>query len=63
MKKKTYITPWIQVNIIDSEELLDIAPQSQGVVNPPPGSAGDDVNIDIDNSGTVPGWDDTDETL
>lgn len=63
MKKKTYIAPWIQVNIIDSEELLDIAPQSQGVVNPPLGSAGDDVNIDIDNSGTVPGWDDTDETL
>lgn len=63
MKKKTYIAPWIQVNIIDSEELLDIAPQSHGVVNSPPGSAGDNVNIDIDNSGTVPGWDDTDETL
>lgn len=63
MKKKTYIAPWIQVNIIDSEELLDIAPQSQGVIIPSPGSAGDDVNIGIDNSGTVPGWDDTDETL
>lgn len=60
MKKKTYIAPWIQVNIIDSEELLDITPQSQGVVN---GSAGDDVNIGIDNSVTGPGWDDTDETL
>lgn len=58
---KKYIAPHIQVTIIDPEELLNTAPQSNGVISSDNPSG--DVNIDIDNSDTCPNWDDNDETL
>lgn len=58
---KKYIAPHIQVTIIDPEELLNTAPQSNGVISSdnPDG----DVTIGIDNSNTSSDWDDNDETL
>lgn len=58
---KKYIAPHIQVTIIDPEELLNTAPQSNGVISSDNPSG--DVNIGIDNSDTGPNWDDNDETL
>lgn len=58
---KKYIAPHIQVTIIDPEELLNTAPQSNGVISSDNPSG--DVKIDIDNSDTGPNWDDNDETL
>lgn len=58
---KKYIAPHIQVTIIDPEELLNTAPQSNGVIRSDNPSG--DVNIDIDNSDTGSDWDDNDETL
>lgn len=58
---KKYIAPHIQVTIIDPEELLNTAPQSNGVISSDNPSG--DVNIDINNSDTGPNWDDNDETL
>lgn len=57
---KKYIAPHIQVTIIDPEELLDMAPQSNGEISDTPNG---DVKIDIDNSNTSSDWDDNDETL
>lgn len=58
---KKYIAPHIQVTIIDPEELLNTAPQSNCVISSDNPSG--DVNIDIDNSDTGLNWDDNDETL
>lgn len=57
---KKYIAPHIQVSVIDPEELLDMAPQSNGEVS---GTPDGDVTIGIDNSNTSSDWDDNDETL
>lgn len=58
---KKYIAPHIQVTIIDPEELLNTAPQSNGMISSDNPSG--DVNIDIDNRNTGSDWDDNDETL
>lgn len=64
MKRKDYITPIIELFVMDADDILDKAPQSWAkVYSDPPDD--DDVSIRIDNSDDsgFDEWDLNDETL
>lgn len=66
MIQKKYIKPTTRVVHVDLEELMDLAPQSSGVVGSQDTPSDNDVTIDINNSGfgsSNSGWDDEDEAL
>lgn len=66
MIQKKYIKPTTRVVHVDLEELMDLAPQSSGVVGPKDTPSDEDITIGIDNSGfgsSNSGWDDEDEAL
>ena len=66
MIQKKDIKPTTRVVHVDLEELMDLAPQSSGVVGSDDTPSDDDVIIGIDNSGfgsSNSGWDDEDEAL
>lgn len=66
MIQKKYIKPTTRVVHVDLEELMNLAPQSSGVVGSDDTPSDDDVIIGIDNSGfgsSNSGWDDEDEAL
>lgn len=66
MIQKKYIKPTTRVVLVDVEELMDIAKQSNGTISSQDTPSDYDVTIEIDNSSfgsSNSGWDDEDEAL